>query len=162
MTGDERESAQDPHCAEGDNEGMNTEADDHETVGETTQERHGQAGGESESDSGYRVHRPGGAKHHRHRDAGQRVDGTDREVDRSGDDHQRGTDAHDGEGAGVGGHLDQRMGVEKVVDALPRDGVHVRTGNQRQERAQREQDDDQPRRWGSQDGTVHVEWAPRV
>ena len=46
--------------------------------------------------------------------------------------------------AGVGRHLDQRVGVEKVVDVRAADGIHVRAGGQREGNPQRDQHGNEP------------------
>ena len=74
---------------------------------------------EPDATVGQRVHRSHGAQHHRRRHAGQRVDRADREVDAAGDDHDGRADGHDREEARVGRRLDQRVGVEEVVDDAP-------------------------------------------
>ena len=65
---------------------------------------------------GHRRHRPRRSQHHRGRHPGKRVDRSHRQIDAAGNDDDRCADGHDGEEAGVGRRLDQRVRVEEVVD----------------------------------------------
>ena len=88
-----------------------------------------------------RVHRPHGAQHHGRGDARQSINRPDRQIDPARDDHQRRADRHDREEARVGRRLDQRVGVQEIVDLDARSRIDVRPRRDREDRAEEHDDE---------------------
>ena len=152
---DECDAPQDPHRAKGNDERMHAQTHNHEAIhgsaDQTDAHCHHEAGGKR-SHGSRGAHR---AQRHRGGHARQRVDRSYGQVDPARNDHHRRAHGHDREEARVGGGLDQRVEIQKIVDGLAGQAIHVRSREQRQQRTEQHDHEDEAGLLRSKDPANH-------
>jgi hypothetical protein len=132
---------------------VHAQADNHQPVDRAARDAHPERHGEADGKGLRAIHRSERAQDERRGDARQRVDRTNREVDPARDDDDGGADRHDRKEAGVGGRLNERVGIEEVVDLGACHPVNMRSGERGQQQAERRDDQDEPGLFGGEDFT---------